>query len=362
MPPSRQPSTPRGIATVVLTLAGWSSVPLFLYHFAPLIDPWTSNGWRYGFSALLWLPVVLATMVAGRMPRGIWTAALVPSLVNAAGQVLFTWAHYRIDPALLTFGLRTQLIFVAVGAWLLFPAERRVIRTTGYIGGGLLLLLGTIAVVSTGQGVGQKAHTEGVALAIGSGLLFACYGLAVRRFMTGFHPVLAFGVICQYTGLAMVLLMLGLGASPSDGLLAGVPGMTALDLGPEQFVWLLISAIVGIALGHVFYYIAIANLGVAVAAGVLQLQPFLVAIGQYWFFGTTLSPPQFAGGFVAVTGALCMLEVQRRMAAADAAAAAADAAATAATATTVPDGEAVVLPMTASPRAEARTTSTIVDR
>jgi len=323
MPPARRNSTARGIATVVLTLAGWSSVPLFLFHFAPLIDPWTSNGWRYGFSALLWLPVVLATLMARRMPPTIWVAALVPSLVNASGQVLFTWAHYRIDPGLLTFGLRTQLIFVAAGAWLLFPSERRVIRTTGYLFGMLLLLVGTVTVVSTGDGVGQRAHAEGVALAIGSGLLFACYGLAVRRFMAGFHPVLAFGVICQYTGVAMVLLMLAFGSAPSEGPWAGVPGMTALDLGSEQLGWLLLSAIAGIALGHVFYYIAIANLGVAVTAGVLQLQPFLVAIGQLWFFERALAPPQWVGGFIAVVGALCMLEIQRRISGSDAALAAA---------------------------------------
>jgi drug/metabolite transporter (DMT)-like permease len=319
MPPAHRSSTARGIATVVLTLAGWSSVPLFLFHFAPLIDPWTSNGWRYGFSALLWLPVVLVTVLARRMPRAIWAAALVPSLVNAAGQVLFTWAHYRIDPGLLTFGLRTQLIFVALGAWLLFPSERRVIRTAGYLVGMVLLLVGTLTVVSTGEGVGQRTHAEGVALAIGSGLLFACYGLAVRRFMAGFHPVLAFGVICQYTGLAMLLLMIAFGAAPADGPWAGVPGMVALSLGADQFGWLLLSAVAGIALGHVFYYIAIANLGVAVTAGVLQLQPFLVAIGQLWFFERALAAPQWVGGFIAVAGALCLLEIQRRVSASEAA-------------------------------------------
>ena len=58
--PSAQTTTAAlGIVTVVLTLVGWSSVPLFLRHFADSIDLWTSNGWRYGFSALLWLPVLL---------------------------------------------------------------------------------------------------------------------------------------------------------------------------------------------------------------------------------------------------------------------------------------------------------------
>ena len=47
-----------------MTLAGWSATPLFLKYFTDpasdhYVDGWTSNGWRYGFAALLWLPTVL---------------------------------------------------------------------------------------------------------------------------------------------------------------------------------------------------------------------------------------------------------------------------------------------------------------
>lgn len=307
------PSLLKGGITVVMTLLGWSSIPLFLFHFASKIDPWTSNGWRYGFSALLWLPLLLAILVRGRMPRGLWVAALVPSLLNAVGQVAFTWAHYRIDPGLVTFGLRSQLIFVAIGAWILFPRERAVIRTRGYLAGLVLLLCGTSAVLMYGEGFGARAYFEGVVMAVGSGLLFACYGLSVRRFMEGYHPVVAFAAICQYTGVAMVLLMFLFGDAAADGAFAGLRGMTALTMSAEQFLYLLLSGVIGIALGHVFYYIAIANLGVAVAAGVLQLQPFIVAVFSGILFGQAMAPIQWVGGLIAVTGALLMLDMQRRV-------------------------------------------------
>ncbi len=301
-----------------MTLVGWSSVPLFLYHFRDQIDFWTSNGWRYGFSALLWLPVLLAVLVRGRLPRGLWVASIVPSAVNAAGQVCFTWAHYCINPGMVTFGLRTQLVFVAIGAWLLFPSERAVIRTRGYLLGMAALLVGTTLVLLSGIDGGPAEGENrllGVPLAILSGLLFAGYGLSVRRFMSGFHPVIAFAAICQYTGGAMVALMFLFGDACADGAFLGLRGMTALEMSTEQFLYLLLSAVIGIALGHVFYYIAIANLGVAVAAGVLQLQPFLVALAQIPLFGAVLAPTQWAGGCLAVLGALAMLEMQRRVSA-----------------------------------------------
>jgi drug/metabolite transporter (DMT)-like permease len=360
----RSTSALLGVTTVILTLVGWSSVPLFLRHFADSIDAWTSNGWRYGFSALVWLPVLLAAAWMRTLPHGLFRAALVPSIVNALGQTCFAWAHYRIDPALLTFGLRTQLLFVAIGAYLLFPKERAIIRTRSYLLGAALLIAGVAGVMlldggsdtpsrheraladSTslpeggGEGVGGtdrtdgdlhpltspplqggggsdgsapgadtamrgtlRARVEGIALALASGLLFACYGLSVRKWMDGVNSVLAFAAICQYTAIVMVALMVVLGVRG---------GLTALDLAPDQFMWLLISALIGIAIGHVFYYFSIARLGVAVTAGVLQLQPFLVAVASLAIFGELLSLGQWTAGLVAVAGAMLMLSVQWR--------------------------------------------------
>jgi len=150
----------------------------------------------------------------------------------------------------------------------------------------------------------SAAHFQGVALAIASGMLFAGYGLAVRKYMHGVNPVLAFAAICQYTAIAMVALMLIFGNRA---------GLTVLLLPGDQVFWLLCSALIGIAIGHVFYYFSLARLGVAVTAGVIQLQPFIVAIASMSLFGEVLSGWQWAGGTLAVCGAMMMLGVQWRL-------------------------------------------------
>jgi drug/metabolite transporter (DMT)-like permease len=292
------------VITVLCTLLGWSSVPLFIKHFSHDIDHWTSNGWRYGFSALVWLPVVLIAWKRGRTPPGLWRVALVPALFNTLGQVAFAWAHYKIDPGLLTFGLRTQIAFVALGAFVLFPGERAVIRSRWYLAGLVMVIGGAAGTILLGKPM-QGATTFGVVLAISSGLLFASYALSVRKFMHGIHPVIAFAAISQYTALVTVVLMLVLGDRAGAG---------ALDLSSGQFGLLLLSSIIGIALGHVFYYISIARLGVAVSSGVIQLQPFIVAVASFFLFGEVLRAQQWASGGVAVTGAVMMLAVQQRMA------------------------------------------------
>lgn len=299
-----KPASLAGIITVVMTLVGWSSVPLFLKYFADYIDAWTSNGWRYAVSALIWAPVLILGLRSSSLPAGLWRAAVVPSLVNCVGQVCFAWAHYKIDPGLLTFGLRFQIVFVAIGAYLLFPSERAVLRSYSYIAGLIMVFGGTVGTVLLGHELPAGTTAFGVTLAILSGASFAGYAISVRHYMHGTHPVTAFAAISLYTAMGMVLLMVLLGEDA---------GGRALALTAPQFAMLMLSAVVGIALGHVFYYISIARLGVAVSSGVIQLQPFVVAAASFFFFAERLTPMQWLSGAVAVTGAVLMLGVQRRI-------------------------------------------------
>ena len=291
-----------GVAVLVATLACWSSVPLFVRHLAEYIDHWTNNGWRYGASALFWLPAVLWALGRGALPRSIWRAALVPAVANTLAQVAFTSAHSYVNPALLTFGLRLQLVAVALGAYLLFPSERETIRSARYLCGLGLLVAGIAGVLLGGGNLGEGSNALGIALAIAAGMGYGVYGLAVRRFMYGFHPVYAFGVIALYTGSALVVAMLAFGRGH---------GAEVLELGSRELWYLGLSAFLGIAVGHVLYYTAIDRMGVAVTAGVLQLQPFVVGSMAAVLLGETLSAGQWVGGVVAVAGAARVLSAQK---------------------------------------------------
>lgn len=320
------PSQLGGVVLVVLTLLGWSSIPLFLRHFAEDIDGWTSNGWRYGFAALLWLPVLVIVGARKKLPPGLFKLALVPAAFNIVGQVCFTWAHYMLDPGMLTFALRAHIVFVTVGAALLFASERAVIRRPLFLIGIVLVVGGTSATIllappgkvstaSQASGVFADdpalARTLGVILSIAAGALFACYALSVRKFMVGVNSIVAFAAISQYTALAMIILMLAMG---------GAFGLTALPtawlddgaLTVTGFWLLLASSVIGIALGHVAYYMAINRLGVAVASGVIQLQPFVVSIASLLIFKELLTAGQWVAGAVAVSGAGSMLWSQHR--------------------------------------------------
>ncbi len=293
-----------GTAMIVLTLAGWTSIPLFLRHFAHLkLDPWAVNGWRYAFSALMWLPVLVWHASRGSTPKGLWKAALWPSVFNAIAQVCFGLAPYYIDPGLMTFSLRLQVIFLMFGAAVFFPSERRVVRSPLFIAGiGLLLVGTTLTLMFKPGGLGEAKTEWGVALAIAAGFLYAAYALCVRKFMHGIPALTAFSAVSQYTGVALFATMFFV--SPDHG-------ESLLHLPSNLLVQLALSAIIGIGIGHTLYYASIQKLGLAVSSGVVQLQPVTVSIGAMILFGEKLTGLQWITGTAAICGAVLMLVAQQ---------------------------------------------------
>jgi drug/metabolite transporter (DMT)-like permease len=90
-------------------------------------------------------------------------------------------------------------------------------------------------------------------------------------------------------------------------------GLAVMTIPRGEFLVLLLSGIIGIGIGHVLYYMSIARLGVAASSGVIQLQPFAVAVASAFLFHEALSAAQWASGALAVVGALLMLGVQARL-------------------------------------------------
>lgn len=302
--------TAAGVAWSVGALVCWTVTPLLVEQLTGVFDLWASNGWRYGLAALMWLPLLVLTIARGRFPAGLWKRALIPASFSIVAQVAFVGAFYMTGAAMVTFGLRFQIVATAIGAAILFPAERIVIRRPLFLLGALAVMLGVIGVAAFAPGVlGAHAGGEtssrndifGVALAAIAGIGYAGYGMAVRRCLAGVSAQLSFSVISIYVGAAMLLLMVLLADGP-------VAQLTAMDSG--QWLIFILSVIFGLAAGHVIYFNAMAALGVTPATGVVQLQPLTVAAASYIFLGEVLSAPQILCGLVAVAGAGAMLYTQ----------------------------------------------------
>lgn len=314
--------TVSGLAWATATLVCWTVTPLLVKYLTGVFDLWASNGWRYGMAALVWLPLLLWTIAKGKMPAGIWRRALAPAAFSAVAQVAFVGAFYCTGAGMVTFGLRFQIVATAIGAAMLFPGERAIVRRPLFLIGGGAVIAGVIGVAAlatpaeaggdvdsvatvTGGLSESQRHALGVGLAIVAGIGYACYGMAVRKCLAGVSARLSFSVISIYVGAAMILLMV-LFADRPVAQLAAIDGM--------QWVLLILSVIFGLAAGHVIYFTAMTKLGVAPATGFVQMQPFTVAAAGYFVLGEVMNMPQIACGALAVAGAGVMLYTQHAVA------------------------------------------------
>lgn len=306
-PMSAAASQALGIGAIVVTLLAWTGTPLLLKFFSDKLDVWTMNGWRYGFVALVWSPVIFFALARKKFPKGLWKAVLPATAFNTAAQVCFAASFYMIDASTVAFALRPQIIFVTLGALLFFPAERRVIKSPWFLGGGVLVIGGVMTVIALGDDFGSGANAFGVLLAVLAAFGFSGYALAIRPVMKIAGPFLAYAVISAYTAVGCIVLMLIFGDRA---------GATVTGLSGELLLLLGLSAMLGLAIGHTTYYTAIKHIGVAPSSALIQLQPFTVAIGEVLLpmFAVTMLLSQWAAGSVAVFGAIVMLAVQHRIA------------------------------------------------
>ncbi len=291
-----------GLIYILITLLGWSSVLLFLRGLHEHIDAWAANGWRYGLCAAGFLPFQLLLTIRGKAAPGLWRKAIVPTVFNSLGQICFGFSIYYIQPGLAGFLLRVSLISSTAGAFVLFADERALARSRHFWIGIGFVILGSIGTVMLSNTPITGGMATGVLLGAGAGAFFGLYGVSVRACMQGVSSIQSFSAICTLTALVMIGCMVIFGDK------AGAP---ALYLSPIHLFYLVASAIVGIALGHLFYYASIRRLGVAISGAVVQIAPFITAALSTVIFAERLTLWQWASGGVMLAGGYLLLRAEQ---------------------------------------------------
>jgi len=275
----------------------WSSVPLFLRHFAltTKLDAWTVNGIRYGFAALLLSPCILSHR--RRYPHGsaIWRDALVPAAVNTLGQIGWALAPYYLDAGIIGFGIRSSFLFAVLASFWLLPDERYLLRTPSFWAGAACCLLGIVGLFAPSLRLGGTS-LAGTLILLGTAIVWGFYHVTVRKYMRPYPAFDSFAVICCYTAAALLVLTFAVGkpravpATPAPAL--------ALVLG---------SAALGIAMAHVCMYSVVRRLGALIASGAEFATPFITSFGAFLLFGEQMSRAQWCGGGAVICGSLLMV-------------------------------------------------------
>lgn len=263
-------------------------------------DGFTTNLVRYPASSLLYLPLVVAVVRRRGLTR-FWLMALIPTSINILGQTLWAWAPIYLDANTMSFIGRTSIVWAILGAFVLFPDERRLAQSGFFWGGAVCAFSGFVIMSWSGMETAGDNTLFGIAMMLLCAMCWGFYGVTVRLVIKDQHPLFVFGVIGGYTSLGIIAL------AP-----LGEPAVL-LNLPPLPWAILLLSSLLGIAVAHGLYYAAIQRIGVAISTLTLLLAPFVTILFAAIFLDERFSPGQWIGGIILLAGASMAIWSQKRL-------------------------------------------------
>ena len=298
-----RPNLSRGYAAVFATVVIWSMPSLFQYYLNRYYEPWSQNFYRYAVACVAIAPFVFYRSRRDGQPllsRSALLICLVPCLPNVVHQVTQVIALYYMGPGVYAIFTRSSVIFTALLALAFFPEERYVIRQWQFQAGTGLGLVGAFGVVWFQPGL-ETGHIALPALFIAfiATFCWALYGVLVKRPSAQLGSIRSFGYVSLITS-ALLL--------PLTCLFGKIA--TPLQVGSHVNVILIISAVTCITLAHVLYYVAIREIGVALAQTLQLLCPVGALALSAWIFGERLTQMQFWSAGILLLGAFLAMRVK----------------------------------------------------
>ena len=273
------------------TLLFWTLAPLFITYFTEYIDSFTQNFLRYLVSCLILFPYLIFSIRKNNFDKSIWLKAIIPAVANLAMQSLYAAAFYYISPAFLILLLKSSIVWTALFSLVFLLDERPLAKSKRFWLGMILSIAGVIGVMYFKHDFAAVKTRTGIFLALGASLAFAAYAVSASIFFKKNDSCQAFAVTSIYTTLGFAVLV---------SLFGNIKGSYTLN--GLQWIYVVVSSIIGIALGHPFYYAAMRRIGATIPSLILLAQPFLVLAFSSVLFGETLNFPQFLFGMILLTG------------------------------------------------------------
>jgi drug/metabolite transporter (DMT)-like permease len=301
-PGSGRPRISRGYLALSATVIIWSLPSLFQFYLLRYYDVWAQNFYRYSVACLAIAPFVAFHIRRSgpQLDLRAFAFCLIPSLPNVVHQVTQTLALFYIGPGVYAIFTRSSVIITALLALIFFPEERHILRQWQFQVGTLLGLLGAIGVFwfQPGTDTGHVA-IRGLLIAFVATTCWALYGVLVKRPSAELGSVRSFGLISFITSTLLFPLTFVFGNVAT----------------PLHVTWLVnlilaVSAVTCITVAHVLYYVAIQEIGVALAQTLQLLCPIGALLLSTWIFHKRLTVAQIWSAAILLFGAFLAMRVK----------------------------------------------------
>jgi drug/metabolite transporter (DMT)-like permease len=248
------------------------------------------------------MPFLFISIRKNKFDRRIWRKALLPAAANLAMQSFYAGAFYYIGPAFMVLLTKTNIIWIAGFSLIFFPEERPLAKSKRFWFGLALSAAGVIGVMYFKEDFSTTKTMIGIVLALSMSVMWAVYTLLVRVAFKNIDSRQGFSVISIYTTAGFFVLTILFG-NLTD----------CMHIGFWQWICVVVSGILGIALGHVLYYAAMRRIGATIPALVILAQPFIVLAISYFIFGESLNLFQILFGAVLLTGSALAVWAQQHL-------------------------------------------------
>src|SRR5213595_2135283 len=302
--PRRSADLSKGYSAVFATVFIWSLPSLFMFYLNRYYDPWAQNFYRYAVACIAIMPLLLYQIHSGgpRIDMHAVKLCLLPCLPNVVHQVTQVMALFYVGPGVYTIFTRASVIFTALLALAFFPEERIVIRQWQFQIGTLLGLIGAFGVIwfqANANSHEQHVALPGLFIAFTATCCWALYGVLIKRPSAQLGSIRSFGLVSFITSALLFPLTLAFGKID-----------TPLHAGADANVILVISAVTCITLAHVLYYVAIHQIGVALAQALQLLCPAGAMGLSAWIFHERLTGLQLWSAAILLVGAFLAMRVK----------------------------------------------------
>src|SRR5438132_1037873 len=301
----------RGYAALFASIAIWSMPSLFQFYLVRYYEPFAQNFYRYSVACLAITPFVFYRVRRGgpKIDLHALGLCLIPCIPNVIHQITQVVSLFYMGPGVYAIFNRSSVIFTALLALAFFPEERHIVRQWQFQLGTLLGLLGAFGVIwfqSNGQEpalsasrMGRHIAWPGLLIAFTATFCWALYAVLVKRPSAQLGAIRSFGVISFITSALSFPLTLLFGRIDAP-----------LHAGTHVNLILIVSAITCITMAHVLYYVAIQEVGVALAQTLQLLCPLGALALSACIFHERLTSAQLISAAILLIGAFLAMRTK----------------------------------------------------
>ena len=276
-----------GFFLVFLSATGFATLAVFgKFAFADGLNLMSVLSWRFIVAASVLLPVLIIRRSWRIKPSLLVMALLLGAIGYAVQAALFFTALQKTSAAITSLLLYSYPTFVAIISRFVFKERLSNWRL-------LALLLSILGVVLTIPYDGTRIEILGAAVALASGVWYACYLSFGARRVQEIDPVSTTGI-------------LSIGAAVSFTLCGFLSGGIQIPPSPSSWLNILGIGVVATVLPIVCLFAAIKKLGVTRTSIMSTLEPVLTAVFGYVMLGEALSVLQVGGGMLIVLSAILL--------------------------------------------------------